>query len=71
MLGLSPFGVTTTVTAAKPPTWREKRRMARKERMERRYDGESVMALNDMEYNKGSSIWNINIKRSMTVVVEG
>lgn len=73
MLGLSRFGVTTKITAEQPPSWWQRRHTTFQQKLERKFDGDSGTALNEIngEYTSAVSSWNINIKRSMTVVVEG
>jgi hypothetical protein len=75
MLGLSKFGVTTTVTAQKPPGWREKRRIARAEKERQIGDAESQT---ELYFVKGREDeipdvpqWNIGIQRTTTVVIDG
>jgi hypothetical protein len=74
MLGLSRFGVTTTVTAAKPPTWRERRRLAKADRREKfAEEGESQTELNYVkkeDFVPDVPEWNIGIQRTMTMVID-
>jgi hypothetical protein len=72
MLGLNRFGVTTTVTAGKPPTWREKRRIARSERRERQInDCESQTELNYIKEVPEVPEWKIGVQRTTTVIIDG
>lgn len=83
MLGLSTYGVTTTVTAGKVETRSERRRRERAEReMEKRRrvggaDCESQTELRDIE-GKGEEDasgygfgWDVGIKATTTVVIDG
>ena len=79
MLGLSKFGVTTTVTAGRTETKSERRRRERTEReREKRMidrDTESQTELRDIEGQSESGVggygWDVGIKATTVVVIDG
>ena len=85
MLGLSTYGVTTTVSAGKVETRGERRRRERLERERERErersmrvvgDAESQTELRDIEAVKteedaGGYGWDVGIKATTTVVIDG
>ena len=73
MLGLEKFGVTTTVTARKPPTWREKRRAKREmQRLGEGKEGDSESQV-ELNYVKADEVpeWSISVQRTMSVQIDG
>jgi hypothetical protein len=85
MLGLSTYGVTTTVSAGRAETRGERRRRERMEREREREkgrkmvggvgDAESQTELRDVEgkseEDAGGYGWDVGIKATTTVVIDG
>jgi hypothetical protein len=73
MLGLSTYGVTTTVSAGRVEGRRERRRRERAERA--KGDCESQTELEDIEGKSESDAsgfgWDVGIKATTTVVIDG
>lgn len=78
MLGLSTYGVTTTISAGRQETRGERRRRERREKIEKEKvtsDCESQTELRDVE-GKGEDDmvgygWDVGIKATTTVIIDG